>query len=152
MSKGHKDMAVGERIICRAAPHWNIYLSAFITALSGIVVNYYAVENIWKYASYLLILVAVLEAAIVYFRENQTEIILTNKRVSAQHGWFGRYHVEMYLNAVESVLVDIPFWGRVFNYGTIVISGRGGNKINIGVVANPHPFRKEALNYINHSI
>jgi uncharacterized membrane protein YdbT with pleckstrin-like domain len=78
-------------------------------------------------------------AAIIYWT---TELAVTNKRVIAKTGLVQRNTVEMFLSKVESVHVEQTVTGRVFNYGTVVISGTGIQSASFNRISDPLGFRK----------
>lgn len=81
-------------------------------------------------------------AAIRYYT---TEIAITNKRVIAKFGLIQRKTVEMNLNRVESVQVDQGILGRIFNYGSILVSGAGDPKTPVPGISAPLSFRKKVF-------
>src|SRR4051812_41880888 len=54
-----------------------------------------------------------------------TELAITNKRVIAKTGLVQRRTTEMFLEKIESIQVDQSIFGRLFNFGSILISGTG---------------------------
>jgi len=78
-------------------------------------------------------------AAITYFT---TELAITNKRVIAKFGLIRRNTVEMNISKIESIQVGQGIIGRIFNYGTVVVSGAGDPKAPIPGISNPLKFRK----------
>jgi len=49
----------------------------------------------------------------------------------------------MNMDKVESVDVDQSFWGRIFNYGTIVVHGTGGSLEPLPRIDRPIEFRNK---------
>ena len=54
-----------------------------------------------------------------------TELAITNKRVIAKTGLFQLRTIEIFLEKIESIQVDQSVVGRMFNFGSVVISGTG---------------------------
>lgn len=79
---------------------------------------------------------------IAYIKYKTTELAITNKRVIAKFGFISRRTVEINLNKVESIQVDQTIWGRLFNYGTLIISGAGTPQAPILGISDPMKFRK----------
>ena len=52
-----------------------------------------------------------------------TELAITNKRVIAKTGLIERRTIEMFLEKIESIQVDQGVLGRMFNFGSVIISG-----------------------------
>lgn len=80
--------------------------------------------------------------AVAYVRYKSTELAVTTKRVIVKHGFIRRQTVEINLNKVESIQVDQGVLGRVFDFGTLVISGTGTSHAPISGIAQPMDFRK----------
>ncbi len=79
---------------------------------------------------------------IAYVKYKTTELAITNKRVIAKFGFISRRTVEINLNKVESIQVDQGILGRLFNYGTLIISGAGTPQAPILGISQPMKFRK----------
>jgi hypothetical protein len=52
------------------------------------------------------------------------------------------------LSKIESVSVDEPFWGRILNYGTIVVKGSGGTSQPFPFISNAMGLRMQINNLI----
>lgn len=77
-----------------------------------------------------------------YIRYKTTELAITTKRVIVKVGFIRRSTVEININKVESVQVDQSLLGRVFDFGTLVISGAGAAQAPLHGIAEPLAFRK----------
>src|ERR1044071_5975096 len=62
---------------------------------------------------------------IAYVRYKSVELAVTTKRLIVKHGFVRRQTVEINLNRVESVQVEQGLLGRLFNFGTLIVSGTG---------------------------
>jgi len=80
--------------------------------------------------------------AMAYIKYKTTELAITNKRVIAKFGFVSRRTVEINLNKVESIQVDQGLLGRIFDFGTLVISGAGEPRAPIPGISEPIRFRK----------
>ncbi len=80
-------------------------------------------------------------------RHITTELAFTNKRVIAKFGFISRRTIELNLTKVESVQVNQGILGRVFNFGTLVISGAGNPQAPIPGISNPMTFRRSFMEY-----
>lgn len=78
-------------------------------------------------------------AAIRYFT---TELAITNKRVIAKFGLISRSTIEINLQKIESIQVNQGILGRVFNFGSIVVSGAGNPQAPIPGISSPLQFRR----------
>ena len=77
-----------------------------------------------------------------YIKYKTTELAITSKRVIAKFGFIRRRTVELNISKVESVQVDQGILGRIFNYGTLVISGAGDPQAPIPGISEPMAFRR----------
>lgn len=75
-----------------------------------------------------------------------TEFAVTNRRVIAKTGFIRRRTVEILLMKVESVSINQPILGRIFDFGTVAITGTGGTREGFKVIAEPLEVRKK----VNH--
>ena len=71
-----------------------------------------------------------------------TEMAITNKRVIAKFGFISRRTVEINLQRIESIQVHQGLFGRLFNYGSIVVSGAGNPQAPIPGISDPLGFRR----------
>lgn len=78
-------------------------------------------------------------AAIRYFT---TELAITNKRVIAKFGLISRSTIEINLQKIESIQVNQGIFGRIFDFGSIVVSGAGNPQAPIPGISSPLKFRR----------
>lgn len=76
-----------------------------------------------------------------------TELAFTNKRVIAKYGFISRKTIELNITKVESMQVNQGIIGRIFNFGTLVISGAGNPQAPIKGISNPMTFRRSFMEY-----
>jgi uncharacterized membrane protein YdbT with pleckstrin-like domain len=79
---------------------------------------------------------------IAYVRYKSVELALTTKRVIVKHGFVRRQTVEINLNKIESIQVEQGLFGRLFNFGTLIVSGTGTSHAPLAGIAEPMGFRK----------
>jgi uncharacterized membrane protein YdbT with pleckstrin-like domain len=79
---------------------------------------------------------------IAYVRYKSVELAVTTKRVIVKHGFIRRQTVEINLNKVESIQVEQGLLGRLFNFGTLIVSGTGTSHAPLAGIAEPMGFRK----------
>jgi uncharacterized membrane protein YdbT with pleckstrin-like domain len=71
-----------------------------------------------------------------------TEMAITNKRVIAKFGFISRRTVEINLQRIESIQIHQGLLGRLFNYGSIIVSGAGNPQAPIPGISDPLGFRR----------
>ena len=86
-----------------------------------------------------VLLFFVIKNLITYFT---TEYGITNKRVISKQGLIRRDIEEINLSSIESINVNQSIIGRILNYGTIIISGRGTSKVIFKDIDNVVEVRK----------
>lgn len=84
--------------------------------------------------------VVVIVVALV--RRASTELAVTNRRVIAKFGLIARSTVEMNLAKIESVRVEQTVMGRLFGFGSIIVTGTGSTMDPIRFIANAIAFRQ----------
>jgi uncharacterized membrane protein YdbT with pleckstrin-like domain len=77
-----------------------------------------------------------------WLRRSTTEMAVTNKRVIAKGGLISRRTIEQRIQKIESIRVNQGMFGRLFDYGTIMIHGTGGATTPIAMVAQPFAFKR----------
>ena len=77
-----------------------------------------------------------------YVKYRTTELAITNKRVIVKTGFIRRSTIEININKVESLQVDQEVLGRLFNFGTLIISGAGTPQAPVAGISGPMAFRK----------
>ena len=143
-----KHLMDGEKVVYRAKLHYFIFLLPVVIAVSGLILALL----IWRYsengpaaaivaASFFI--VAVLLGVPRFIRYKTSEFAITDKRVVVKVGLVHRHTLELVLAKVETIGVDQTVPGRIFNYGTIVVTGTGGTQEAFREIANPIEFRKQ---------
>lgn len=77
-----------------------------------------------------------------FIRYKTTELAITNKRVIAKFGFISRHTIEMNINKVESIQVTQSIFGRLLDFGTLIIAGTGSQQAPIPGISDPMGFRR----------
>lgn len=80
-----------------------------------------------------------LSAFVTYYT---TELAITNKRVIAKFGLVSRTTIEINIQKIETIQVNQGILGRIFNFGSIVVSGAGTPQAPIPGISNPLEYRR----------
>ena len=115
-------------------------------------VKYYAKVSLWSFW-WLIMLgiftitfgVGLIFFLIVYLRWSTTELAITDRKVIAKYGIISRSTIEILLPKIESVHIDQGVFGRILNYGTVVISGAGRPQAPIAGIVDPLAFRRRFM-------
>jgi uncharacterized membrane protein YdbT with pleckstrin-like domain len=108
MSYIDDSLVAGERVLHRARISW---WSQFWLLFLGLLL--------------LVVAVGLVFLAWAWIKVRSTEVAITNRRVIVKTGFVKRDTVEINLDKVEALKVEQGFWGRMLNFGTILISGAG---------------------------
>ncbi|HFC8489874.1 TPA: PH domain-containing protein [Neisseria subflava] len=132
-----------ERIVYKAQVSWLSQFGRLVFgALLALLIREIPIIGI---IGILFIIVAVLNVM-------TTELALTNKRLIAKAGFIRRQTIELNIDRAESLSVIQGFWGRIFNYGSIVVRGTGGSHAPIPYIARPMDFRQQFNDFIDNEI
>ena len=71
-----------------------------------------------------------------------TEIAVTTSRLIYKRGLVARFVGEINIDRIEGVSVAQSFWGRIFNFGRLLIRGMGVGEMLLPSIANPLAFRR----------
>ena len=93
----------------------------------------------------LVVVVGLFFLIAAWIRVHSTELAITNRRVIAKFGFIKRDTVEINLEKVEALRVEQGFWGRILNFGTILMTGTGGSIEPIPNIADPLVFRRKFM-------
>lgn len=137
------NLTSNEKIVLEAKVSWWSQLSVFIL---GVCFLLSAIGG----KSGISLLIALAFFAIAVIRVISTELALTTKRVIAKTGFIRRDTVELKLDKVEGLAVSQGIFGRMLNYGNIVVTGTGGLRTPIPFISNPIEFRNIFNEYMEH--
>lgn len=70
-----------------------------------------------------------------------SELVITDIRVLIKTGVIRRQTLEMFISKIESIAIDQGFFGRLFDYGTVIVRGTGGFEERFESIARPVEFR-----------
>ncbi len=109
---------------------------------AGIVDKIRAVHPAIKILAFLVLVLGLLRYAQMMIIKATTEIAVTNKRLVYKRGLIARYVGEMNVDRIEGVNVLQGFWGRIFNFGRIMVRGMGVGEIILPPIDDPLKFRR----------
>ncbi len=89
---------------------------------------------------------------IAWVKVHSTEIAITNRRIIAKFGFVKRRTIEINIGQVESLRVDQGFWGRLLNFGTIIIAGTGSSLEPAPDISDPLVFRRKFMEATNRPV
>jgi uncharacterized membrane protein YdbT with pleckstrin-like domain len=95
-----------------------------------------------KILSFFVFVMGMLRYAHMMIIKATTEIAITNKRLVYKRGLVARFVGEMNVDRVEGVNVLQGIFGRIFNFGRIMVRGMGVGEIVLPSIAEPLKFRR----------
>jgi uncharacterized membrane protein YdbT with pleckstrin-like domain len=158
MSYVDDNLSKNEKILFRAHVSRAVFLRSVFMAILAVVVFFISagtqsifapsplIQRLMIFFSMLLALWAILLVFQAIITLATTEFAVTNRRVIAKTGFIRRHTVEMLLMKVESVSVNQSVIGRIFDFGTVIITGTGGTREGFRVIAEPLEVRRN----VNH--
>jgi uncharacterized membrane protein YdbT with pleckstrin-like domain len=134
-----KSLIPGERVVYRAS----LYRLPFLWLLLPAVAAFGAA--VFQY--WIVALAALIGAGIIvvniWAKRASAEFAVTSKRVIVAVGAVRRRTLELMLDKVEGVAVEQSLAGRIFNFGTVTITGSGGTRESFDHIAAPLEFRRQ---------
>lgn len=144
MSYMDKNLMKGETVVYRGKLTWLVYSLPIFLAVLGLFIMLASPG-----AGLVFLAFAGLVGLFVYISASNAEFVVTNKRVLLKVGWLNRRSVELLLTKIESITVEQSLRGKLFGFGTIVVSGTGGSQEPFKRIADPFEFRKQVQEQIS---
>lgn len=79
----------------------------------------------------------------------KSEITLTNRRLLFKTGFIMRVSGELPLENIETIFLVEPFLGRIFGFGTILVTSVGGKEFPLRYIGTPKIFHKDLQNAVS---
>lgn len=95
-----------------------------------------------KLFALLIFLMGILKFAQMMVVKVTTEIVVTTNRLIYKRGLVARNVGEMSIDRIESISVMQSVWGRIFNFGRLIIHGMGVGELIMPNLAEPIKFRR----------
>jgi len=133
----------GEQIIFRTHLHWKLFLPPVLLFLLGLAIVAVAIDRGFDpYLSCVVLVIPLAAFLSAYLKWVCSEFVVSDKRVLIKTGIIGRHTLETLLTKVENIGVEQTLWGRLFNYGTIYVTGTGSTRETFSGIHAPLEFRK----------
>lgn len=150
MSFIEKNLANNEKIVYKGNLHWWIYMKNILLIVFGVIIINTAKNNLGSGVGGVLVMIALIGLVGAYMRSKSSEFVVTNRRIMLKTGVLRRKLVELQLNRAEGLSVDQGIIGRMFNFGSIIVTS-GGVKEVFSPIAKPYEFKKQVNNAIEES-
>jgi len=151
MSYIRKSLLDGEEIVYLTRRHKIIFtypviwllLSVTLFVIKSVFVVKPEINTTLLVFSGIFLASAVIHALVIWIHYLSAEFGITNQRVIVKEGFLKRKTIEIFLKSVESVQVDQSIWGRLLNFGTVIVSGTGGVTDPLNMIRKPLDFKKQ---------
>ena len=133
----------GEKIFFRTHLHWKLFLLPAFLLLAGIALTAAGIYH--GFDPYLSLLILVIPLGVAfhsYLTWRCSEFAVTDKRVMIKTGIVSRHTLETILTKVENIGVEQTLWGRLFDFGTLYVTGTGSTREIFPGIHAPLEFRK----------
>jgi uncharacterized membrane protein YdbT with pleckstrin-like domain len=136
-----QNLTTGETVIYRARLHWVIFLWPAACLLVALLLFLSRDSGNHAIGGFFLI-VGLIWGLLSYIKFGSSEFGVTNRSVLIKVGFIQRRSLELLLQKVEGMGINQSIPGRVFGYGTIIVTGTGGTKEFFHNIAAPLEFRR----------
>ncbi|MGH8183140.1 MAG: PH domain-containing protein [Rhodanobacteraceae bacterium] len=143
MSYLQKSLAPGETIVAIFKLHWSMWLRFWVVIVLGIIAVVALLVAQLAWGALAAAIVAILIAGYQWLWLRGIEQGVTNRRVVRKTGIVSRSTTELRLASIETVDLHQTFWGRVFDYGNVEITGRGETAMVLDRIARPIEVKRE---------
>jgi uncharacterized membrane protein YdbT with pleckstrin-like domain len=138
-----QSLAPGETIVATFKLHWFMWIRFWIVIVLGIVATVALLIAQLPWAALAAAVVALLIAGYQWLWLRGIEQAVTNRRVVRKTGIVSRNTTELRLASIETVDLRQSFWGRVFGYGNVEITGRGESAMMLDRIAHPIEVKRD---------
>lgn len=145
-----------ERILCSANWHAIVYVIMLFCCLVSLVFFVLWIMGVgekgivWGVHFPLFIILA-LFGVYGFIAINHNEFVITNKRIIIKSGIIRRASYELRLEMLESIQIYQGIFGRMLNYGTILVHGVGASRQSVMWIESPLEFRQHIFKELNNN-
>lgn len=143
MSYLQQSLAPGETIVATFRLHWSMWVRFWVVIALGLVAAAALLVAQVAWAALAAAIIAILIAGYQWLWLSAIEQGVTNRRVVRKIGIVSRTTTELRLASIETVDLRQTFWGRVFGYGNVEITGRGETAMLLDRIARPIEVKRE---------
>jgi uncharacterized membrane protein YdbT with pleckstrin-like domain len=137
-------LMTGERIVYSAHLNRVVYITPIAFLVFAIVA--WIAHALWLAIPCLVL--ALIIGLVQHVKFVTSVFVVTDQRVLIKVGWIQRRSLETLLAKIEGIVVEQGLGGRLFGYGTIIVTGTGGTHERFDMIADPMLFRKHVQEQI----
>lgn len=138
-----QSLAPGETIVAMFKLHWSMWIRFWIVIVLGIIAVAALLVARLAWGALAAAVLAILIAGYQWLWLRGIEQAVTNRRVGRKVGIVSRNTTELRLASIETVDLRQSFWGRVFGYGDVEITGRGETAMMLDRIAHPIAVKRD---------
>lgn len=143
MSYLRDSLAPGETIVAVFKLHWFMWIRLWSVIVLGAIAAVALLVAQLAWAALGVAVLAILIAGYQWLWLRAIEQGVTNRRVVRKTGIVSRATTELRLASIETVDLRQSFWGRIFGYGNVEITGRGETAMILDRIARPVEVKRE---------
>ncbi len=143
MSYLKQSLAPGETIVAIFKLHWSMWIRFWVAIALGIVAVAALLVAQIAWGALAAAIIAILIAGHQWLWLRAIEQGVTNRRVVRKTGIVSRATTELRLASIETVDLHQTFWGRIFGFGDVEITGRGETAMVLDRIARPVDVKRD---------
>lgn len=121
----------GENVLYVAAVSPFVYWKAAAIAFMALIVLFFSIQ-----LCLFFLLVAIISFLVAYSARRYLLLAATDRRIVIRGGIMNTSVIQLTYDAVESLAVSSMLLGQMFGYGTVIIAGRGQQRILMPYIEN----------------
>lgn len=98
--------------------------------------------NIWLVLFFWLIIPLIIQIGIIIVRKISYVVKFYDDRIITVKGIFSKYEKQTVFMGVYAVRMQRSFWGRIFNYGDVIVDAPGEWDVPAKGIASPKKLKK----------
>lgn len=143
MSYLQQSLAPGETIVAIFKLHWSMWIRFWVVIVLGIIAVVALLIAQIPWGALAAAVIAILIAGHQWLWLRAIEQGVTNRRVVRKTGIVSRTTTELRLASIETVDLRQTFWGRIFGFGNVEITGRGETAMMLDRIAHPIEVKRD---------
>lgn len=137
MSSLKSNLRADERLVYEARIHWFFYVAPVMIFFLGLLMSPSKHDAMGQFLGYIFLLAGAVAFVVRFLDATSTEIIVTNRKAAFRKGIFSKISCDLLLDKCDTINIEEPFWGRIFGYGTLLVTTNGVNGHRFRYVKSP---------------
>lgn len=137
MSSIKGNLRADEHVVYEATIHWFYYVPPTLVILLGLLMTF---GRDTFFLGFIFIMFGGIALFLYVLSARCTEIIVTNRKAAFRRGVLNKMSCDLMLDKCDTINIAEPFWGRIFGYGTLIVTTNGINRHRYRYVNAPKQF------------